>query len=153
MAQGFWKKNRIDSYDRTWMKVLLCQNLLKWLRDNFSHMRSNKYICHDKVDDTGVEGGRVVEIKGKKERLSKHKLVKDWYQCQNDDILAILERLKFKKFSFGSIMAADNTFHCPMVPPLWNPFHRPCIMCKCIMLMPAQGQQRNVETKPCWTLW
>ena len=39
--------------------------------------------------------------KGKKERLSKQKLLKGCHQGQNVTVLAILERLEFKKFLFG----------------------------------------------------
>ena len=37
--------------------------------------------------------------KGKNERVSKQKLIKDYYQGQNIIVLAILERLEFENFS------------------------------------------------------
>ena len=65
--------------------------------------------------------------KGKKERVSKHKLLKSCNQVQNIIVLTILECLEFENFSCRSTMVADNTFQCSMTPPLWNPFRRPCV--------------------------
>ena len=45
---------------------------------------------------------RKKENKGKKERLSKQKLLKSFYQDQNVTVL---------------VMVVDNTFQCPMAPP------------------------------------
>ena len=64
--------------------------------------------------------------KGKKERLSKQKLLKDCHQGQNVTVLAILERLEFKHFSGLPTMVVDNTCQCSMVPSLRNPLRRPC---------------------------
>ena len=64
--------------------------------------------------------------KGKKERLSKQKLLKGCHQGQNVTVLAILERLEFKNFSSWPTMVAGNTCQCSMAPPPWNPFRRPC---------------------------
>ena len=63
--------------------------------------------------------------KGEKERLSKQKLLKGCHQGQNVTVLAILERLEFKKFSGRPTMVAPNTCQCSMAPPLSNPFRRP----------------------------
>ena len=59
---------------------------------------------------------------GKKERVSKQKLLKSCHQGQNVTVLAILGRLESKNFSCRSTMVADNTFQCSMAAPLWNPF-------------------------------
>ena len=56
--------------------------------------------------------------KGKKERVSKQKLLKGCHQGQNIIVLAILERLEFENFSCRPTMVADNTFQCSMAPPL-----------------------------------
>lgn len=56
--------------------------------------------------------------KGKKERVSKQKLLKDCHQGQNVTVLAILECLKLKNFYCQLTMMADNTFQCSMAPPL-----------------------------------
>ena len=56
--------------------------------------------------------------KGKKERVSKQKLLKGCHQGQNIIVLATPERLEFEKFSCRPIMVADNTFQCSMAPPL-----------------------------------
>ena len=57
--------------------------------------------------------------KGKKERLSKQKLLKACHQGrQNVTVLAILERLGFKNFSGRQTMVADNTCQCSIAPPL-----------------------------------
>ena len=63
--------------------------------------------------------------KGKKERLSKQKLLKGCHQGQNVTALAILERLEFKKFSGQLTMVAGNTCQCSTAPPFGNPFRRP----------------------------
>ena len=47
--------------------------------------------------------------KGKKERVSKQKLLKGCHQGQNIIVLTILERLEFEKCSCRPTMA-DNTF-------------------------------------------
>ena len=52
--------------------------------------------------------------KGKKERISKHKLSKGCHQGQNIIVLAILERLEFENFSCRPTMVADNTLQCSM---------------------------------------
>ena len=56
--------------------------------------------------------------KGKKERVSKQKLLKDCHQGQDITVLAILQRLEFKKFSCRPTMVADKTFQCSMAPTL-----------------------------------
>ena len=56
--------------------------------------------------------------KGKKERVSKQKLLKGCQQGQNIIVLAILERLEFETFSCRLTMVVDNTFQCSMGPPL-----------------------------------
>ena len=66
-----------------------------------------------------------IRKKGKKERVSKQKLLKGYHQSQNVTVLAILERLEFKNFSCRPTMVADILFQCSMAPPLWNPFCRP----------------------------
>ena len=72
----------------------------------------------------GATGAMVCETKrkkgnkGKKERLSKQKLLKGCHQGQNVTVLAILERLEFKNFSSRPTMVADNTCQCSMAPPL-----------------------------------
>ena len=63
--------------------------------------------------------------KGKKERVSKQKVLKGCHQSQNVTVSVILDRPEFKKFSCRPNMVADNTFQCSMAPPLLNPFHRP----------------------------
>ena len=55
--------------------------------------------------------------KKRKERVSKQKLLKGYHQGKNVTVLAILERLEFKNFSFQPTIVADNTFQCSMVPP------------------------------------
>ena len=58
-------------------------------------------------------------IKGKKERFSKQKLLEGCHQYQNVTVLAILERLEFKKKFYGrSTMVADNPCLCFTAPPL-----------------------------------
>ena len=52
---------------------------------------------------------------GKKERVSKQKLLKGCHQSQNIIVLAILERLEFEHFSCRPTMVADNTFQCFIV--------------------------------------
>ena len=56
--------------------------------------------------------------KGKKERVSKQKLLKGFHQGQNIIALAILERLEFENFSCRSAMVVDNTFQCSRASPL-----------------------------------
>ena len=56
--------------------------------------------------------------KGRKERVSKQKLLKGCHQGQNVTVLAILERLEFKNFSCQLTMVAGNTFQRFMAPPL-----------------------------------
>ena len=56
--------------------------------------------------------------KGKKERLSRQKLLKDCHQGQNVTVLAILELLECKNFSCRPVMVSDNTFQCSMAPLL-----------------------------------
>ena len=46
---------------------------------------------------------------GKKERVSKQKLLKGYHQGQNVTILAILEFLEFKSFSCQPTTVVDNT--------------------------------------------
>ena len=55
--------------------------------------------------------------KGKKERVSKEKLLKGCHQGQNIVVLAVIERLHFENFSCRSTIVADNTFQCSMPPP------------------------------------
>ena len=52
--------------------------------------------------------------KGKKERVSKQKLLKGSHKGQNIIVLAILEHLEFENFSCQSTMLADNSFQCSM---------------------------------------
>ena len=54
--------------------------------------------------------------KGKKERVSKQKLLKECHQGQNIIVLVILERLEFENFSCWPTMVADNSFQCSMAP-------------------------------------
>ena len=56
--------------------------------------------------------------KGKKETVSKQKLIKGCHQGQNITVLSILERLEFNNFSNRPTMVADNTFQCIMAPLL-----------------------------------
>ena len=56
--------------------------------------------------------------RGKKERVSKQKLLKGCHQRKNIIVLAILERLDFENFSCGPTMVADNTFQCSMAPAI-----------------------------------
>ena len=56
--------------------------------------------------------------KGKKERVSKQKLLKGCHQGQNVTVLAILERLELKKKFLLANAVADNTFQCSMAPSL-----------------------------------
>ena len=63
--------------------------------------------------------------KGKKERVSKQKLLKGCcHQGQNIIVLTILECLEFENFPCRPTMVADNTFQCntfqynTMAPPL-----------------------------------
>ena len=63
---------------------------------------------------------------GKKERVSKQKLLKGCHQSQNIIVLTIPERLEFENFSCQPTMVADNTFQCsivsaPLPPPLSPP--------------------------------
>ena len=58
--------------------------------------------------------------KGKKERVSKQKLLKGCHQGQNIIVLVILERLEFENFSCWPTMVVDNSFQCRR-----NPFRRP----------------------------
>ena len=53
--------------------------------------------------------------KGKKERISKQKLLKSCHQGQNITVLAILERLELKNISYPWTMVANNTFQCSIV--------------------------------------
>ena len=55
--------------------------------------------------------------KGKKERVSKQKLLKGYHQ---GIVLAILERLEFENFSCRPTMVADNTFQCSMPHPYFE---------------------------------
>ena len=56
--------------------------------------------------------------KGKKERVSKQKLLKGCHQGQYIIVLAILEPLEFENFSCRPAMVADNTLKCSMnIPP------------------------------------
>ena len=55
--------------------------------------------------------------KGKKERVSKQKLLKGCHQGQNIIVLAILEHLEFENLSCQPAMVSDNTFQCSMAPP------------------------------------
>ena len=56
------------------------------------------------------------EDKGKKEKVSKQKLLKGGHQGQNIIVLPILECLEFEDFSCPPTMVADNTFQCSMAP-------------------------------------
>ena len=67
---------------------------------------------------TFLQAKRKKENKGKKERHSKQKLLRGFHQAQNVTVLAILERLKFKIFSFRPTMLADRTCQCSMALPL-----------------------------------
>ena len=79
-----------------------------------------------RAGDTGGDGGAMATPlfyvakrkkgdKGKKERVSKQKLLKGCYQVQNIIVLAILERLEFEYFSCRPTMVAGNTFQCSML--------------------------------------
>ena len=67
------------------------------------------------------------EDKGKKEKVSKQKLSKDFHQVQNIIVLAILERLGFKNFSCRPTMVADNTFIVPWPPNFQIHFTGPAL--------------------------
>ena len=54
----------------------------------------------------------------KKERISKHRLLKVCHQGQNITVLAILECLEFKIFSCQPTMVPDNTFQRSMALPI-----------------------------------
>ena len=54
--------------------------------------------------------------KGKKERVSKQKLLKGCHQGQNIIVLTILERLEFENFSCRPTMVADKK---SISPALW----------------------------------
>ena len=58
--------------------------------------------------------------KGKKERVSKQKLltVNCRHQGQNVTVLTILEHLESKNFSYWPTMVTDNIFQCSIGPPL-----------------------------------
>ena len=60
----------------------------------------------------GVKSGSVTKEgdKGKRERVSKQKLLKGCHQGQNFIVLTILERLEFETISCRPTMVADNTF-------------------------------------------
>ena len=49
---------------------------------------------------------------GKKERVSTQKISKECHHGQNFTVLAIPERLEFKKFSFRPTLVANNSFQC-----------------------------------------
>ena len=55
--------------------------------------------------------------KGKKEKVAKQKLLKGCPQGQNVTVLAILERLEFKNFSYRQTLVADNSFQFSMALP------------------------------------
>ena len=57
---------------------------------------------------------KIGKQRGKKERISRQKLLKGCRQGQNVTVLAILECLEFKNFSCHPTMVADNTFQCSM---------------------------------------
>ena len=59
---------------------------------------------------------RKKEDKGKKEKVSKQKLLKGCHQGQNIIVLPILECLEFEDFSCPPTMVDDNTFQCSMAP-------------------------------------
>ena len=61
---------------------------------------------------------RKKENKGKKERVSKQKLLKDYHRGQNVTVLATLQRLEFKNFTCRPTMVANKTFQCSMAPLL-----------------------------------
>ena len=65
------------------------------------------------------------ETKGKKERISREKLLKGCRQGQNVTVLAILECLEFKNFSCQPTMVADNTFQRSMALHFEIHFARP----------------------------
>ena len=58
------------------------------------------------------------EKKGKKEKVTKQKLLKVCHQGQNVAVLAILERLKFKKCYCQPTMVTNNIFQCSIAPAL-----------------------------------
>ena len=83
------------------------------------------YHQHFRAGDTGAAEGamapplfcvakRKKADKGKKERVSKQKLLKGCHQGQNIIVLVVLERLEFENFSCPPTMVADNTFQCSM---------------------------------------
>ena len=76
---------------------------------------------------TGVNGGydplfcvakTEKEKKGKKEKVTKQKLLKVCHQDQNVTVLAILERLKFNKCYCQPTMVTNNIFQCSIAPAL-----------------------------------
>ena len=67
--------------------------------------------------------------KGKKERVSKQKLLKGCHQEQNIIVWAILEPLEFENFSCRPTTMADNTFQCSMAPDFEIHFAGPESVC------------------------
>ena len=71
------------------------------------------------------------ENKGKKERHLKQKLIKSFHQRQNVTVLAILERLKFKK-SFFLVNHGDRQYlsvlHGPSTFKLTLPVRHICLL-------------------------
>ena len=59
----------------------------------------------------------LLDVNGVAKRKKRNK-GKNSHQSQHVTVLAILERLEFKKFSCWPTMVADNTLECSMVPPL-----------------------------------
>ena len=100
--------------------IFLC-NLL--YRSLFGKKKSNLKLFYKTWPATSGDGGgggacpplfctaeRKKGTKGKKERVSKQKLLKGCHQGQNVTFLDILERLEFQKFVCRPSMVADNTF-------------------------------------------
>ena len=83
--------------------------------------------------DTGVDGRvmapfcqakRKIGNKGKRERVSRRKLLKCYHQVLNVPVLAIPERLEFKIFLVNQPWW-PTILQCFVALPLWNPFCRP----------------------------
>ena len=53
-------------------------------------------------------------------------------------VLAILERLEFKRFTFPPIMVTGNTFQCSVTLQLWNSFRLPCYQLQIIFIATIQ---------------
>ena len=102
------------------------RNVLIVFEDMIAYMISNNNLNRSRADNTGRAGGHAPlppfylhrkkkkRNKGKKERVSKQKLLKGCHQGQNIIVLPILECLEFKKFFCRPTRVAGNTFQCSM---------------------------------------